>query len=194
MPFGNGWRADFFEHIQIFNRAADKGEGGFNPRMAKCQSKYLGELEYDEAQSVIEFPAGLPGFEDERGFLPVKLPRTEPLLLLQSVNRPELCFMTLPVLSIDPSYRLATMAEDLKLIGFDPDQQPRIGTDVLCVAILSVWEDRPTTANLLSPLVMNLATRRAVQAIQAESNYSHQHELPAPEPAREDPVPEAACS
>ncbi len=165
--------------------------------MAKCQSKYLGELQYDEAESVIEFPAGLPGFEEERSFLPVKLPHMEPLVLLQSLKRPDLCFMTLPVLSIDPAYRLEMTSADLKAIGFERDCNPKIGTDVMCLAILCTHENRAATANLLSPLVINLATRCAVQAIPIETKYSCHHELPLPEPVPEQPQaeePVPSCS
>jgi flagellar assembly factor FliW len=72
-------------------------------------------------------------------------------------------------------------------VGLAGDSQPKIGSDVFCLTILSVAEDRPPTVNLLAPLVVNPATNRGVQAIQVESGYSHQHELPAP-------GPEAPCS
>jgi flagellar assembly factor FliW len=50
-----------------------------------------------------------------------------------------------------------------------------------------VAEHRSPTANLLAPIVVNLKTHRAIQAIQADSGYSHQHPLLAA--AREE-----ACS
>jgi flagellar assembly factor FliW len=42
--------------------------------------------------------------------------------------------------------------------------------------VLSIRETGPT-ANLLAPIVVNLRNRRAVQAVAAESDYSHQHAL-----------------
>jgi flagellar assembly factor FliW len=90
--------------------------------------------------------------------------------------------MTLPVRTVDPTYELTVAAEDLCVIGLPEDCQPGINSDVLCVAIVTVSEDRPATVNLLAPLVVSLATRRGVQAIQAGSSHSHRHELPVPEP------------
>ena len=45
-----------------------------------------------------------------------------------------------------------------------------------------VFYEGPPTANLLSPVVIHWRTRLAVQAIQADSPYSHQHPLLAPAP------------
>jgi flagellar assembly factor FliW len=151
--------------------------------MPEFLSTYLGRIDYRE-QDVLEFPAGLPGFEQERAFLPVELPDVQPMILFQSLQTADLCFMTLPVLAADHSYKLSMAPEDLRTLGLPEDRQPGIGTDVLCVAIIMVAKDRPPTANLLAPLVVNLATHRAVQAIQVNTDYSHQHELRAPEPER----------
>jgi len=38
-----------------------------------------------------------------------------------------------------------------------------------------VAEGKMPTANLLAPVVVNLKTRRGLQAIQVDSSYSHQH-------------------
>jgi flagellar assembly factor FliW len=42
--------------------------------------------------------------------------------------------------------------------------------------VLSIREGGPT-ANLLAPLVINMRNLKAVQAVAAESGYSHQHVL-----------------
>ena len=134
------------------------------------------------SESVFEFPRGLPGFEVRRRFVPVQNPRTAPILFLQSVEDPSLCFTTLPILVIDPKYRLRIIEEDLETLGFPADFEPRIGDDVLCLAVLSIRETG-TTANLLAPVVVNLRSYRAVQAVAPESDYSHRHLLfPQEEP------------
>ncbi|HUB82522.1 MAG TPA: flagellar assembly protein FliW [Bryobacteraceae bacterium] len=127
-------------------------------------------------ESIFEFPNGLPGFDERRRFLPVQNPRTAPLLFLQSLEDPALCFTTLPIWVVDPHYRLHITAQDLELLGFAANRQPRIGSEVLCLAVLSL---RPagTTANLLAPVVVNLKNYKAVQAVSPELRYSHQQPL-----------------
>jgi flagellar assembly factor FliW len=88
----------------------------------------------------------------------------------------------MPVLTVDPKYRLKVSSEDLGDIGLTPVRQPKIGEDVFCLTVLSMREAGPT-ANLLAPIVISLKTRRAVQAIAPESGYSHQYELMPAEPA-----------
>ena len=78
--------------------------------------------------------------------------------------------------SVDPEYHLQVIPEDLALVDLPAVRQPRIGHDVLCLAVLAVRESGPT-ANLLAPLVVNLANRKGVQAVAPESDYSHQHAL-----------------
>ena len=85
-------------------------------------------------------------------------------------------FVTLPVLAIDRQYRLDVSEEDLALLELEREQQPRIGEEVACLAVLTLQESGPT-ANLLAPIVINLGNLKAVQAIAPESSYSHQHVL-----------------
>jgi len=144
--------------------------------MATCTTRNFGALEYGD-KSVIRFPAGLPGFENEREFVFIQQPQHRPLLFLQSLSTPRLCFVVVPVLSIDPDYELQMRAEDLELIGFPPTAQPRIGRDVFCGAIVSAGDEDAPTANLRAPVVIALQTLVAVQAIQEEMAYSHCHRL-----------------
>ena len=84
--------------------------------------------------------------------------------------------MTLPALSVEPEYRLRIEDQDLARLGFSAGRQPRIGPDVLCLAVVSLRASGPT-ANLLAPVVVNVANLKAVQAVMAGSGYSHQHVL-----------------
>jgi flagellar assembly factor FliW len=148
------------------------------------ETKNFGKLSF-EPESELEFPSGLPGFDNRKRFVAVRLVESDPLIYLQSLEDPALCFVTMPILSVDPRYRLKVSSADLGQLGLTGARQPKIGEDVLCLTVLAIRETGPT-ANLLAPIVINLKTRRAVQAIAPESEYSHQHEL-----ASEDA---AACS
>jgi flagellar assembly factor FliW len=66
--------------------------------------------------------------------------------------------------------------QDLEALEFSAHHQPRIGAEVLCLAVLSIRKTG-TTANLLAPVVVNLKNYKAVQAVSPESGYSHQHLL-----------------
>ncbi len=139
--------------------------------MPSCTTKYFETIAYDAA-SVVDFPAGLPGFENERRFLFLQQPAHEPLVFLQSLNNPDLCFVALPAAAIDPAYELDIEEADLDLLGVAPGA----GTDreLLKLGLITVAETG-VTANLRAPIVINTANLHAVQAIAPTPCYSHRH-------------------
>lgn len=142
--------------------------------MPSLDTKYFGTIEYDNS-SVFHFPLGLPGFENERRFIPMEVPDNAPLIFLQSVRTQDLCFLAFPILVVDREYCLTIAPDDLALLELDEKVQPRIGEDVLVLGPLCVQHDSPVTANLMAPIVVNVRTRRAVQAVRHDFAYSHQH-------------------
>jgi flagellar assembly factor FliW len=143
--------------------------------MPQCKTRYFGELEND-GQGTVEFREGIPGFENERLFILIERPDLKPLVFMQSLATPGLCFLTLPVFTVIPDYRLGLAEADRSEL--DLPLQPVIGRDVACLVIGNVGGDGTVTVNLLAPLVIHLKTRRAVQAILSESGYTHDYAIP----------------
>ena len=144
--------------------------------MPLAATKYFGELAYRD-DAVLEFPTGLPSFEEQQRFVLIELPEHAPLVFLQSLERPELCFLALPILVLDRLYQLDVSREDLAVLELDTALQPAIGTEVLVLALISLHDGFSATANLMAPIVVNLKTRRAVQAIRHDTTYSHEHPI-----------------
>ena len=144
--------------------------------MSQIDTKYFGNLPYPD-ESILEFPFGLPGFEGDSQFLLIELPEHAPLVFLQSMLRKDLCFLALPIQVVDREYRLGVTAEDLRALDLQPTRQPELATEVLVLALLSVHDKFSPSANLMAPIVINLKTRKALQAIRQDSLYSHQQPL-----------------
>lgn len=131
-------------------------------------SPYLGEISW-AADCELQFPGGLPGFEEHRRMVPVEIPSQRPLIYLQSAEQPGVCFLTLPVLTVYPDFDLHLSEDDLSQLGFDTGETSRaeslsIGTDVLCLALL--FPSGPTVkTNLNAPIVINLHNSRGIQAV-----------------------------
>jgi flagellar assembly factor FliW len=135
----------------------------------------FGTLEYlDEAR--VHFPWGIPGFEDKQWFVLVDQPVSRPLVFLQSLENPDLSFMTLPIVDIAPDYRLRVLPEDLERLELDAHRQPE-PWEVLSLVILCAAEDDTPCVNLLGPIVINRSTRKALQAIRDDVSYSARHPL-----------------
>ncbi len=144
--------------------------------MPKLSTVYFQELEYSNTD-IYNFPAGLPGFEDQIAFLFIEQPYTRPLVFMQSLLNGSLCFLALPVLAVDPEYQLSLSSEDLAALGLDSGSIPKIGTDIGCFVLMTVTDDSAPTVNLMSPVVVNLRSHKGIQAIPAASQYSLRHPL-----------------
>lgn len=150
--------------------------------MLQLHSRQLGEVEVNPDQ-IVDFPYGVPGFEQERRFILLEKPSLGPIVFLQCVDAPELCFFTAPVTTIDPNYQLAVTPDDLRAIGWDHDRPPNISDELICLAVLAAPENGQWAANLLAPIIVEPRTRRGVQAVRVDSRYSHQYPIGEPEAA-----------
>jgi flagellar assembly factor FliW len=161
--------------------------GKYGPRIAtpfgmpRIHTKCFGQVEYSSG-AVFMFPDGMPGFEDEHAFVFLERPAATPFMFMQSVSSAKVCFMLLPVLAVDPRYKLRLADEDLAALRLPAGKQPRIGKDVTCaVLVCAAGEERPEpTINLLAPIVVNLKRRIGIQAIQTQSGYSYRQPLIPP--------------
>ena len=140
--------------------------------MPLIETKYFGTMSY-LTESVFEFPFGLPAFEQEHQFVFIEIAECAPLVFLQSLNRPSLCFLALPVSSVEPEYRLEMSSDDRAALELSPEA-PAVA-EILALALVSIHDGFPATANLMAPIVVNIRTRRALQAIRMDQRYSHQH-------------------
>jgi flagellar assembly factor FliW len=162
--------------------------------MPVMETKNFGTISF-ETESELEFPRGLPGFDGRKRFVAVRFVESDPLIYLQSLEEPGLCFITAPVQTVDPKYRLKVSEEDLEQLGLSLARQPRIGEDVLALTVVAIRESGPT-ANLLAPVLVNLRNRKAVQAVSEERGYSYQHAILPEEESGDNPLAEeaAVCS
>ena len=115
---------------------------------------------------MIEFESGLVGFPDHRRFELVQWGGDDsPFSLLQSVDDPSLEFLVVPpnvFFAYEPEIE-DDLVDELELQN--PD-------DALLLVIVTVGERvEDSTANLMGPVVINQATRKAVQAVLSPDDY-----------------------
>lgn len=135
----------------------------------------FGRIEYS-AEERVEFPAGLPAFEDARWFLVLNLPGAEPLVALQCIDRPELRFFCLPWGRFVPGMQVDLGEEERALLEVGG---PEEAAELVALAAVAAPPGGAATVNLLAPIVIRFGERRriGVQAIQAGAGLSAQHPL-----------------
>ncbi len=152
---------------------------GYSKCMPTCKTRFHGVMEF-EPEQVLDIPSGLFGFTDEHEFLLLEIPSRRPMVFVQSITTPDLCFIALPVQVIDQQYRLLLSAPELAEMNWrSQETELQMGTDLLCLALLAIGENRPVTANLLAPLVIDIAHHKGMQIIVA-GGYSHEHPVATP--------------
>jgi flagellar assembly factor FliW len=114
------------------------------------------------------FASGLPGFPGERRFALVRWGAFEgPYSLMVDLANPEVRFLVMPPYVFFPDYVVDLDDAIAAKIHLDRPE------DCLLLVIVTLGSTpEEATANLLGPVVINLQTREAVQAVLAESGHS----------------------
>jgi flagellar assembly factor FliW len=109
---------------------------------------------------VIDLVHPLPGFPDHHRFALVQLDDDGILCQLRSLDDPSLRFLVVPPVAFFPDYA-PVVGDDV--VG---DLQITSADEVIVLLVLNAGDSLDTTtANLLAPVVVNTATRRASQVI-----------------------------
>lgn len=129
-------------------------------------SPVLGRIEVSD-DKIIDFPAGLPGFEHLQRFalLHDEDDEARELFLLLAVDAPEVLFSVTDPANVAVHYELRLTDEESAEIGLDDPAQAA----VLVILRREDGDGAPETAglraNFMAPLVVNLETRRGLQKI-----------------------------
>ncbi len=143
--------------------------------MQSIETTRFGTIRFEDGE-VIEFPAGLPGFEGEHEFLLVEVEESVPLKFLQSVTRPCLSFVCAPMALVSPRYESALSRADRELLAM-PTEGAAVGTTLEWLAILCFSRPDAPTANLLGPVVLRRDVGLGVQSIRDDARYSARQPL-----------------
>ena len=129
----------------------------------KIETPMLGAIEVSD-DKVIEFPAGLPGFEHCHRFVLVHEEGSEVTVFqLQSADEPDVVFSLTGPEQFGITYEFALSDEEVAALQLDRPE------DALVAIIVRKDGDDPATAglraNFMAPLVINVGARRGLQKI-----------------------------
>ncbi len=129
----------------------------------KVESPVLGSLDVS-ADKIIEFPQGLPAFEQCRRFTLVHEEGAKTILLLQSVDDPAVVFSIAGADSLGVNYEFSLSDDETALIGLEDPQDVAVA---VIVRKRAGEQETPATvglqANFMAPLVFNMQNRKALQ-------------------------------
>lgn len=136
----------------------------------ELHTKFYGTVSYTDNET-IQFPGGLPGFEERRSFLYLH-PEDSIFGCLQSVEEPQLAFVVISPYVICPDYSINLPSDDTKALKLNAAE------DALILAIVSIREKLDeSSANLQAPVIIHMKDRTGRQVLLPDSGYPVRYPL-----------------
>ena len=108
----------------------------------------------------IYFESGLSAFEDYKGFTYRKEMRLKPFIYMHSSYDSNVSFVCVDPFILDPSYKVHLNKETIQNLELDDS------LEIIILCLVSVGKDMyTTTANLMSPIVINTRAMKGEQVI-----------------------------
>lgn len=120
-------------------------------------SEHLGEVDVDD-ENVIDIPDGLLGFPGAHRYAIIAAEDTGVYAWLQSTDHPDLSFLVMVPAPFFPDYEPDIPEADCNALDLVDPQDAQL----LCLVTI---QESSVTANLLGPVVLNVANRRARQVV-----------------------------
>ncbi len=131
----------------------------------KIDTAQFGELEV-ASEGIFTFPMGLLGFARHKRFVVIDHSEDSPFKYLQSADDPQLCFIITDPLFFKADYHISLRRGELELI------EPFAEEDLLVSVIMTVPRDpQDMSANLMAPLVFNMANRKGLQYVFTDQRF-----------------------
>ena len=131
----------------------------------RVETVRFGILEVDDDQ-IFTFPMGLLGFANHKQFLIIDHTHESPFKWMQSCEDAELAFILTDPAFFRGDYHISARRGELQIIS------PTDAEDLVVSVIMTVPDDpQDMSANLLAPLVFNMANRLAMQYVLTNNRY-----------------------
>lgn len=134
--------------------------------MRAVATDLFGILEIRE-ESIIHFAGGLPGFPEDHEWILVDGVKSGSAWL-QSAQNPTLAFLMVDPFPLFPGYSVELSPAELRCVGATDES----ALMVLAIVTLPPTREKPATANLQGPVVVNVHARTAAQIVLNENSWT----------------------
>lgn len=137
-------------------------------------SKLLGHIEYSN-DNIIRFDEGLIGIPDKKNFILIEKEDFKPFSYLQSVDDPAFILVVINPMMVEKEYRFDIHKDDLNAIDILSEND----FSLLAIVIFAKRIEN-ITVNLKAPILINIHTKKALQIILQNDDYSVEEPLMRP--------------
>jgi flagellar assembly factor FliW len=135
------------------------------------QTKFHGEV---VIQDIVKwtFPKGLPGLEDETGFILLPIEGNDSFQVMQSITNPLIALIVVNPYILVPDYSFEIDDSTLESLSI------KVQEDVMVLVVMTLKEPfESSTLNLQAPLVFNSTNQNAKQMILNDTKYQLRHSV-----------------
>ncbi|MGE7664289.1 flagellar assembly protein FliW [Ureibacillus composti] len=137
----------------------------------KIKTAYMGEVEVEQS-NIITFEHGIPGFEEEKSFIPLPIEENSIFQILQSTKTEELAFVITSPYAVTTNYTFDLDEATVHSLEIKDEKE------VAVFAIVSLKETlADSTVNLKAPIVLNTTNNKAKQVILNIEEYAIRHQI-----------------
>ncbi len=113
------------------------------------ETERFGDFEFPD-NKVIEFPSGIPGFENLHRFVILEIEKSKPLYWLQSTDNKHIALPTLIPFDLLENHSIQIRDSDLEDLHVEEQ------TDLIVMNVVVIPKDiRKMTVNLAAPIIIN---------------------------------------
>lgn len=123
-------------------------------------------------ENIFTFPEGILGFEEIKEYCILLNEKVKPFMFMQALNGSDICFVCVESFLVCPEFNLTIPQKTVKTLELVSPQEALI---LSLVTVRKKVED--ITANLMSPIVVNMRTSKAQQVIVENSNFSVRYRI-----------------
>ena len=128
-------------------------------------NRRLGQIEVDP-DTLLHFPAGMLGFSDLKRFALMPHRPGNPFYWLVPVHSADVAFVVVNPEHFFPDYLPKPTNDQLAPLDLADDRDHNLG-----MLVVISFHDGVPTANLRAPIILDLANRRGVQAVQIGNEF-----------------------
>lgn len=137
------------------------------------KTKFLGEVDIEESE-ILNFPKGIPGFEEIKEFVILGFEDNNHFSLLQSVNEEYISFIIVNPWDFYEEYDIEIKNDNLKILELEEEDGDKV-TVYSIITTGSTLEE--STINLLAPIIINTDKKIGKQIILNDFPYTTKHKL-----------------
>jgi flagellar assembly factor FliW len=132
-------------------------------------TKFFGEINIED-ECIINFPEGIPGFEQFKSYIILDIENNTNMRCLQSIDNSSICLVIINPWDVCSNYEFELTDTEINQLSIKNE------SDINVYNVITIRGDK-VTVNLVAPIVINIINNIGKQIILSNTEYSIRQEI-----------------